>query len=200
MQALGDLVSSTTLPFWVNVVAWGPGGQWIAAGGGSGTNVNPGGLAVIDAAGAIRWQQPGELPVSDIAVSPDGRWLAVAEYSWDKSQTSPMQGLARVISTDRGAERCRGPADHLASTVVFSPDGSCVAATVLSDEDGDPQRAWVFDAATGIERPRADDLSASGVRAVAFSPDGQWVTAITPDVAAVFRAADGSPRFAQTAR
>lgn len=192
MQALGDLVSSTTLPFWVNVVSWGPGGQWIAAGGGSGTDGNPGGLAVIDAAGAIRWQQPGELPVSDIAVSPDGRWLAVAEYSWDKSQTSPVQGLARVISTDRGAERCRGPADHLASTVVFSPDGSCVAATVLSDEDGDPQRAWVFDAATGTVRC---EVAGHNILGLAFSPDSKLVAAADSNgPAVVFDAATGIER------
>jgi WD40 repeat protein len=194
MGALGELVSSTTTPFWVNVVSWGPGGQWIAAGGGSsGTGVSPGGLAVIDAAsGATRWQMASEWPVSDIMVSPDGRWLAVAEFSWDKSRTSPMQGLARVISTNQGAERCRGPADHLASTVVFSPDSSCVAATVLSDEDGDPQRAWVFDATIGTVRC---ELAGHNILGLAFSPDSKWVAAACTDgPVVVFDAATGTER------
>jgi hypothetical protein len=88
-------------------------------------------VAVIDAAsGVIRWQIASELPVTDLTVSPDGRWLAVAEYSWNQIQPPPAQGRARVLSTDQGAERCRAPADHQASLVVFNPDSSCVAATV----------------------------------------------------------------------
>ncbi len=196
MKEPGGLVSSAALPFGVSVVSWGPGSQWIAAGGGAGSSgATSGGLAVIDAAsGGIRWSLASELPVSDITVSPDGRWLAVAEYIWNATQPPPLQGLVRVLSTDGGAERCRAPADHQASTVLFSPDSSCVAATIQSDDDsGDgPQRAWVFDAATGTVRC---ELVGHNILGLAFSSDSQWVAAACTDgPVVVFDAATGNER------
>ena len=182
MNAPGGLVSSTTLPFGVNVVSWGPGSQWIAAGGGAdGSGATSERLAVIDAAsGGIRWSLATELPVSDITVSPDGRWLAVS------------QGLVRVLSTDTGAERCRAPADHQANMVVFSPDSSCVAATIRANDMDNPEPAWVMDAATGAIRW---ELPGHTIMGLAFSPDSRWVAAADSNgPVVVFDAATGAER------
>jgi len=193
MNAPGRLVSSATLPFGVNVVSWGPGSQWIAAGGNGDGSAASKSLAVIDAAsGAIRWSLPSDMQVSDIKVSPDGHWLAVAEYSSNPAPPPPTQYRARVLSTDQGTERCRAPADHQANMVAFSPDSTCVAATIHSFDDEDPQPVWVFDAATGAVRWTVPGYN---IVSLAFSPDSRWVAAAdTNSAAVVFDAATGTER------
>lgn len=194
MKMPGELVNSARLPLTVNAVAWVPGSGLIAAGGATdGSGASLGGLAVIDAAtGAIRWQLASELPVSDITVSPDGRWLAVAEYlRGDDTQSSPAQSSVRVLSTDQGTERCRAPAGHQADLVVFSPDGSCVAATVRAGDEDAPEPAWVFDAATGVR----GEVAGHTFMGLAFSPDSRLVAAAdTNGFAVVFDAATGVER------
>jgi WD40 repeat protein len=181
------------LPFQVNVVSWVPGSQWIAAGGigdGSATSES---LAVIDAAsGAIRWSLPNDMMVSDVKVSPDGHWLAVAEYSANPAPPPDTLYRARVLSTDQGTERCPAITDHQADMVAFSPDSTCVAATILAYDDQDPQPVWVFDAATGAVRWTQPGYN---IMSLAFSPDSRWVAAADANsVALVFDAATGTQR------
>jgi WD40 repeat protein len=64
-------------------------------------------------------------------------------------------------------------------------------------QPGDSNRVRILDITTGDERSRYTLPSDTFVRAVAFSPDGQWVAGIDTeipagDIAFVFRAADGT--------
>jgi hypothetical protein len=94
-----------------------------------------------------------------LAVSPDGRRLAVAGEE------------VRLLESGTGRELRELPGY---GTVAFSPDGKEVASA-----SGDRDVA-VWDSQTGAERLSLKG-HAGAVRAVAYSPDGRWLASASDD-------------------
>jgi hypothetical protein len=105
--------------------------------------------------------------VGDVAVSGDGRWLAVALTDWNP----PLKaGGVKLFDRSRGAApevwwkwrdvACRG--------VAFSPDGALLAAAA-----GDSLRVVSLAHGQEVAFPEA---GAGLARAVGFSPDGKFLT------------------------
>jgi eukaryotic-like serine/threonine-protein kinase len=105
----------------------------------------------------------GEVRVSDMTYSPDGRWLAA--FLWAEGG-----GTIQVwdAATGRRARTIGGRLER-AGSPVFSPDGGRLAAS-LND------RVTEWDAATGAEL-RSLVLPAGQAGAVTYSPDGRWLAA-----------------------
>jgi WD40 repeat protein len=95
-------------------------------------------------------------PVTALAFSPDGRYLAVgtsgAIHLWDVEKRS-------LLRTTRGFER-------IIQTLAFSPDGRLLAGGTV---DG---QVWVWDAHRGDE-VQVIQAGTSGVRVLTFAPDGR---------------------------
>jgi WD40 repeat protein len=95
-------------------------------------------------------------PVTALAFSPDGRYLAVgtsgAIHLWDVEKRS-------LLRTTRGFER-------MIQTLAFSPDGRLLAGGTV---DG---QVWVWDAQRGDE-VQVIQAGFSGVRLLTFAPDGR---------------------------
>lgn len=100
--------------------------------------------------------------VTDVAVAPAGDRVAVAFTDVDVRLVDATNGRVFVTISDL---------DMAAFCLAFSPDGRLLACGCA---DG---RVSVRDAATGV-RVRADERHAEPVGAVAFSPDGTWVTSV----------------------
>jgi WD40 repeat protein len=117
-----------------------------------------------------------------LAFSSDSQWVAAA------CADGPV-----VFNAVTGDERPRPAIAGGASAVAFSPDDRWIAAAC---NDGTIR---VFAAETGAAGAVARLSDAVGVGSVVFSADGQWVAGLVEDGPGVFRAADGSPRFAHLA-
>jgi RNA polymerase sigma factor (sigma-70 family) len=126
----------------------------------------------------------GKQSISDTAVSPDGRFLATAD--WD--------GFARVFDLATGKTvrefdtNPPGVREHNTNTVYavcFSPDGRTVATGNASGTI----RVWEL--ATGGERFRLDGHRGP-VLALAFSPDGRLLASGSNDRSAVTWDATGA--------
>jgi WD40 repeat protein len=112
-------------------------------------------------------------PINSIAFSPDGSLLASAAHNgqialWDMASGAPVHLI--LLDPDNP-----DTFDHAVWALAFSPDGQTVAsagcATVGAKGCGEGEiRLW--DVATGQERGEAI-VTANGIFAVAFSPDGQ---------------------------
>ncbi len=100
-----------------------------------------------------------------MAWSPDGKWLALANY--DKS--------VRIWDGANGQElrRLEGHSGYVTS-VAWSPDGKWLASA-----SGD-KSVRVWDGASGKEVRRMEGHS-SGVNSVAWSPDGKWLASASHD-------------------
>jgi WD40 repeat protein len=120
--------------------------------------------AAFRTAGGIRLFTVGSTgsEVSAVAVAPAGDRVAVAFTDVDVRLVDLATG--RVFATIADL-------DMAAFCLAFSPDGRRL---LCGCTDG---RVSVRDAATGV-RVRADERHAEPVGAVAFSPDGTWVTSV----------------------
>ena len=168
----------------------------------------PGGMRVVTAAGnSLRvWDTSTgkhvaewkgfNLPISSIAVSPDGRRAAVASTGGyapvrhgDGTVFNYTDRVVFVIdlATGREVSRLRGAATANAS-VQFSPDGSRVLA---ASWDG---TARVWDAATGkmVSECKAGIMS---LLAAHFTPDGKRVLTVTSNTSQSNYGYDGSMMF-----
>ena len=120
-----------------------------------------------------------------LALDATGRWLAVANYNSGSIALIPVKpdgrlGEAAAVERHQGAgvnpERQQGPHAH---QVVFSPDNRFLLA---ADLGLDRIFAYRFDAARGSLAPNDPPFTTlaagSGVRHLAFHPNGKMVYAI----------------------
>ncbi|MDM9380810.1 WD40 repeat domain-containing protein [Chlorogloeopsis sp. ULAP01] len=112
-----------------------------------------------------------DFPVSSIAFSPDGKFLV----SRTDEQTIQQWNLENI---DEPKTLLQGPSSNsLPSTIVFSPNGSCIASgTYLSRRNS----VWLWNHSQNQEEKRLyekarlePDLEPGTILTVAFSPDGQ---------------------------
>jgi WD40 repeat protein len=184
---------SNPAPHPVSAVAFSPAGDRVAAGTAFKIADGPvGSLTVYDArTGAVQPSQTADdWPVSSLAFSPDGRWLATAERRSHPAQES-AEGRARVVDAESGTERCRYAGRLIPAGVMFGPDGTWIAAHGQSSAGIIGQRIWVFDAVTGSQRwarGLVDGL------VLACSPDGTSVAVGYRDGLAVLDARTGANR------
>ncbi|MFE2252086.1 NB-ARC domain-containing protein [Streptomyces lavendulae] len=94
-------------------------------------------------------------------VSPDARWLAIAE----------SDGTVSLYATDNGTEIRTLTAPRAVDSLSFSPDGTWLAT---SSTDG-TLRLW--DTATGAELDPPPGIE--HVRSLSISPDRTWLAALT---------------------
>jgi WD40 repeat protein len=114
-----------------------------------------------------------------MALSPDGRTLALAE--WPQGEDGPAKtGELSLWDTATGKELRRIRGDGLVMRLAFTPDGKTLAAAV-------DKTVCLFDPATGTERAVLRDYP-ERIRSLAVSPDGKLV--VTGDERGVVRFQD----------
>ncbi|HEY0695598.1 MAG TPA: WD40 repeat domain-containing protein [Kribbella sp.] len=173
MSAPGTLVAAAVLPFEVGPVAWSPDGQWIAVGG-------VGQLGVVDAAtGRLRWSV-GEWNVDGLAVSPDGRRLAVNSHTGESGGIQPQR--LRVLDSTAGREMWTIAEPATRTATIFSPDSSLLAFPAVDPPSGRP-RVMLVETETG--RPIRDlGMFPSGrfTERLAFSSDWRRVLSMRGNI------------------
>jgi WD40 repeat protein len=110
--------------------------------------------------------------VHELAVSPDGRWLASGGVA-----PRPAAGAVRLWDLEAGRRvRSFDLPRGVATGLAFSPDGKRLAAAVseLSSWPGSPGRVVVWEVPGGKEW-RSFEAHKGHVMALAFSPDGRML-------------------------
>jgi len=119
--------------------------------------------------------------VSEVAIAPDGTWLA----------TGGGDGTVRLWAADGTPRATLTGHDSGVIAVAIAPDGTWLATT--GGQDG-TVRLWAADGT-----PRATLTGHDGrVSAVAIAPDGTWLATGGRDGTARLWAADGTPRATLT--
>jgi WD40 repeat protein len=183
----------------VRTVAFSPDGKLLAAG--TGEPKQPGTVKVWDVGGQKRlWLQPASRGVSSVAISPDGKTIAVAGFD----------GAALLLDAANGEVRRTLTHPKEVRSVAFSPDGRRLATAcddklirifnvadwketatctglgeriynlafssdnklLLSSEADHGAKLW--DAATGAEKTQFNQEGV-WVDSVAFAGDGRWI-------------------------
>jgi WD40 repeat protein len=102
-------------------------------------------------------------PFHTLAVSPDGRQIAVKEYV----------DLIKILDTETGNElhTLSGHESHI-NNFVFSPDGEILISC------SDDKEVILWDTKTGAKKLIFSGHKAP-VRSVAISPDGKWIASVS---------------------
>jgi|GEM_PF-475814 len=164
-----------------------PDGRWLVAGSEDG-NVRRWAMSTIIGTSVLG--NPATIPLAlighkdrivDLAVSPDGRWLATGSQEatarlWDLHSLSPESFFSADALPSIALE---GHQDEVYK-LAFSADGHWLATASLDDT----ARLWDLRAAN----PAATSLLLEGhkadINAVAFSPDGHWLVTASDDYTA----------------
>jgi WD40 repeat protein/serine/threonine protein kinase len=119
--------------------------------------------------------------VTGLAYSPDGKRLASASTTWDRTKNAFVAGEVKIWDAQTGREVLTIPGH--AATLIFSPDGQRLASGIGAWDDA--KKAYlagevtVWDAVSGQVL-----LSHKGVfgGVAAFSPDGKrWASRVTSE-------------------
>jgi serine/threonine protein kinase/WD40 repeat protein len=139
--------------------------------------------------------------LTDVAVSPDGHWLAVGRHGYDadpkpgSKQRGNMLLLFDVSNPDKLVPRGEFPSRFRErGTVAFSPDNRWLAA---GGQDG-PAMVWDLTAADIGSSVRVSPIAAPLLTGVAFSPvtsssDGPWLALGASDSRLYFWDWSGGP-------
>ncbi len=205
----GSVVSQVKHEGVIGIVTFSPDGQWIASAGGDGTvrvwsaetgqemargihegtvwdiAFSPDGCKVISAGHdgmvavwdiwmrGMAWSEHAD-NIRDVAFSPNGRWIASAS----------ADGVVRIWEAATGKEISHIVHEEHIKTggdgmvIAFSPD-TTERLIASAGEDG---AILIWDAATGQEVTHIQQEER--VRALAFSPDGQWLISGSKDTTA----------------
>jgi WD40 repeat protein len=172
----------------VSSVAFSPDGRWLASGGGDPSR-SSGIVRLLDISAMLNTRMDAlgaesvslrghEAPVSSVAFSPDGRWLAsgsVDHKVW-------LWNISNADLETPGTVVVLGGHEAPVSSVAFSPDGRWLASGSGGDSGASGSvRLWktstVLDArmdASGATPERLNN-NEGWVGSVAFSPDGRWL-------------------------
>jgi len=129
-----------------------------------------------------------------LTFSPDGRTIAVATVVRDADRR--VSGSLALYDVATGQLVRSLPLEYYPINPTFSPDGRRLAVGVRLSPEGEPARRAlrVFDLVGGVA-PRQFELHVEASAAVAFSPDGRWLTAAGEEGIAVWdTAADAQQR------
>lgn len=165
------------LPQYDAKLAWFPGGKLYCVHGRGGdlqwdlTAPDPGSTTLASKVSSILYQLPA------VALSPDGRFKAIARHGWDQDQPrpgSPQHGN-QVLLYEGGLEQ-HGKFLHALqahfverTSLAFSADGRWLAA----GGQGSPPTLWDLLAPDIAASRRTAPVSGGLASAVAFSPDGR---------------------------
>ncbi len=113
--------------------------------------------------------------MGNIALSPDGRRVAIVMFSLDKSKNE-RHGIIYLLQLDEQGKNVGEPR-QLTSGIkndtnpVWAPDSSRLL--FLSDREEDKNQLWLIHTDGGEARKLTNMLN--GVSDAAWSPDGQWI-------------------------
>ncbi len=130
--------------------------------------------------GRIPLSSVGSLdPIHDIAISPDGRWIAAATARRSFYDPNEKEGTVRFFDTRGGLKEHAVPGHRAVTGVAFSPDGKWFASTgrdSLVKVWKLPELAAALDAGTALPTPRVltPVLETRDItdRRIAFHPRG----------------------------
>jgi WD40 repeat protein len=157
--------------FWFQSFDVSPDGATIVLGGGSDPHGFGGASAVRawdTSTGEELWRIGHELAVNEVAFSPDGDYVAMADWT----------GTAKIVDrSGQVIQELRGPDDYNFSDVAFSSDGRLVA-TGEWDDSADRVRVWDWELGEVVltiesEGPYPQvDFDSNGPRVVLSGSDG----------------------------
>lgn len=170
----------------VRVLAFAPDGRWLAVGSHRfwlGTGEDPTPLRVWEtASGQLICAMQGWLEVMRLAVHPDGQRLLVVglperpipgEKAIEEGKRVEPEWRGEWVNATTCARQAGFPLDEWPGPLAISPDGRYLALPV-------GETLWIWDFQQGNPKEQAPTWRLEGfsARALAFSPDGRWLSAV----------------------